>query len=213
MECVSGKMQRSPFPVGRTRANEVGQLIYSDVCGPMHVVTPSGSGFFVLFTDDYSGWRCVYFLKQKSEVAETFKAYTGMLRSETGHLIHTLWSDNGGEFTSHSFKNWLSSKGIRFESSAPHTPEQNGVSERANQTVVEACRCLLHAKHLPLELWGEAVANAVYTLNRVRNSISSLIHLKCGIMRSRTCRTCGSSGPYLLSIFQKLRGGSWTQKA
>jgi hypothetical protein len=172
--CVSGKMQRSPFPVGRSRAKEVGQLIHSDVCGPMHVATPAGSRFFVLFTDDYSGWRCVYFLKNKSEVADAFKEYMGILRSETGHLIHTLRSDNGGEFISHIFKIWLSSKGIRLETSAPHTPEQNGVSERANRTVVEACRCLLHAKHLSLELWGEAVANAVYTLNRVSNSISPI---------------------------------------
>jgi hypothetical protein len=112
--CVSGKMQRSPFPVHRSRANEVGQLIHSDVCGPMHVATPAGSRFFVLFTDDYSGWRCVYFLKNKSEVADAFKEYMGILRSETGHLIHTLRSDNGGEFISHIFKIWLSSKGIRL---------------------------------------------------------------------------------------------------
>jgi hypothetical protein len=49
-----------------------------------------------------------------------------------------------------SFKIWLSEKGIRFESSAQHTPEQNGVAERANRTIVEAGQSLLHAKHLPL---------------------------------------------------------------
>jgi hypothetical protein len=125
--CVSGKMQRSSFPVGRTRANEVGQLIHSYVCGPKHVVASSGSRFFMLFTDDYSGWRCVYFLKQISEVPETFKDYTGMVCSGKSHLIHILRSDNSGEFTSHSCKNWLSSKGIHLESSTPHTPKQNGV--------------------------------------------------------------------------------------
>ncbi len=113
---VSGEMQRSRFPVGWTRANKVGELIHSDACCPIHKVTPSGSRFFVLFIDDYSGWRCVYFLKQKYEVTETFKEYMGKFRSLTGHLIHTLRSDNGGEFTSHTFKNWLSSKGIRLES-------------------------------------------------------------------------------------------------
>ena len=66
-------MHRSPFPVGRTRATQIGQLIHSDVCGPMQVSTPKGYRFFVLFTDDFSGWRVVYFLKEKSEVPDHFK--------------------------------------------------------------------------------------------------------------------------------------------
>ena len=86
--CISGKMLRPPFPVGRERANNVGQLIHSDVCGPMHVSTPGGAKFFELFTDDRSGWRAVYFLKQKSEVAEYFKNFVNLLRSETGHTVH-----------------------------------------------------------------------------------------------------------------------------
>ena len=172
--CVAGKMHRSPFPIGRTRANQVGQLIHADVCGPMHVTTPNGAKFFVLFTDDFSGRRHVNFMKQKCEVADFFKEYVSILRSETNNLVHTLRSDNGGEFISTSFKSWLSEKEIRFESSAPHTPEQNGVAERANRTIFEARRSLLHAKHLPLDLWGEAIACAVYVLNRVINSISSV---------------------------------------
>ena len=165
--CMAGKMERSPFPTGRTRATQIGQLIHSDVCGPMHIETPNGARFFVLFTDDYSGYRAVYFLKFKSEVADHFKEYADHLYTETGQRIHTLRSDNGGEFTSQSFQEWMSERGIRAETSAPHTPEQNGVSERANRTIVEGARCLLHAKHLPLELWGEAISCAVYTLNRV----------------------------------------------
>lgn len=93
-------MHRLPFPVGRTRANQVGQLIHADVCGPMHVTTPSGARFFLLPSDDFSGWRHVFFLKQKFDVPEFFKDYVNLLRSETGNLIHTLRSDNGGEFMS-----------------------------------------------------------------------------------------------------------------
>ena len=68
-------MKRSPFPVGRERANKVGQLIHADVCGSMHVSTPGGAKFFVLFPDDRSGWRAVYLLKQKSQIAESFKDF------------------------------------------------------------------------------------------------------------------------------------------
>ncbi len=64
--CMFGKMQRSKFKLGRTKATQIRQLIHSDVCGPMHVASPRGSKYFVLFTDDFSGYRTVYFLKQKS---------------------------------------------------------------------------------------------------------------------------------------------------
>jgi hypothetical protein len=107
------------IPRRRTRADQTGQLIHADVCGPMHIPTPSGARFFVLFTDDFSKSRHVYFLKHKSEVPEFFKDYTSLLRSETGNVIHTLRSDNGGEFISSTFKTWLSDRSIRFESSAP----------------------------------------------------------------------------------------------
>ena len=170
--CAFGKMTRSPFPVGRARATQNGQLIHSDLCGPMHVASPKGARYFILFTDDHSGWRTVFFLKHKSEAFECFKNYAKQVHMETGNLIHTLRADNGGEFVNNFFQDWLAGKGIRLETSAPHSPEQNGVSERANRTIVEGARSLLHAKRLPLELWAEAIACTVYTLNRVSNKAS-----------------------------------------
>jgi transposase InsO family protein len=126
---MCGKMQHSKLKLGRTRATQIGQLIHSDVCDPMHIATPRGSKYSILFTDDFSGYRTVYFLKQKSEVADSFEDYVNILRTETGQPVHTLRADNGGEFTDYQFKEWLSTNGIRLETSAPHTPEQNGVSE------------------------------------------------------------------------------------
>jgi transposase InsO family protein len=58
------------------------------------------------------------------------------MRTETGQPVHTLRVDNGGEFTGHKFREWLSTNGIRLETSAPHSPKQNGVSERANRTIM-----------------------------------------------------------------------------
>ncbi len=107
------------------------------------------------------------FIRQKSEASELFKLFVIRLHSETGQRVHTLRSDNGGEYGGKEFNSWLSKKGIKHESSAPYNPEQNGVSERANRTVVESARSLIHMKKLPLELWAEAINCAVYTLNRV----------------------------------------------
>lgn len=60
--------------------------------------------------------------------------------------IHTLRTDNGGEYCNKDLSNWRLSKGIRHEFTTPHCPEQNGVAERANRTIREAARNLLHAK-------------------------------------------------------------------
>jgi hypothetical protein len=76
-------------------------------------------------------------------------------------------SDGGGEFVSNSFDNWLSSQGILHQTSAAHTPQQNGVAERDNRTTVEAVRTELHAKCIPLHLWPAAVHYTIYTQNRI----------------------------------------------
>jgi transposase InsO family protein len=177
----------------------------------MHIQTPGGAKFFVLFTDDHSEYRSVFFLKQKSDVTEAFKEYVSNLRSETGRLIHTLRADNGGEFIAASLKTWLSEKAIRLETSAPHSPEQNGVSERANRTIVEAGRFLLHAKHLPMELWGEAISCAVYTLNRVSNTTSAVTPYQ--LWYGTKPNISVFSDQSLLSTFPKQRDANWIQKA
>lgn len=170
--CAYGKMTRLPFPVGRVRATKIGQLIHSDVCGPMQADTPAGARFYVIFKDDFSQWRVVFFIKNKSEVFRLFITFVARLQSETKCRVTTLRSDNGGEYTSGEFEDWLADNGIKHETSAPHTPEQNGVAERDNRTIMEGARSLLHAKDLPLELWAEAVGCTVYILNRALTSTS-----------------------------------------
>lgn len=169
--CAFGKQHRLPFPTrGRTRADKIGQLIHSDLCGPMNHATPKGARFYVIFKDDFSGYRVVHFLKQKSEAMGHFKDFVAQCRIQTGHQVVTLRSDNGGEFTGESFSSWLRSEGIQHQTSAPYCPEQNGVAERDNRTIMEAARSMLHGRNLPPYLWAEAVNTAVYLLNRVSSS-------------------------------------------
>lgn len=82
--------------------------------------------------------------------------------------IHTLRTDTGGEFTGRSFRFWLSENGILLETSAPHTPEQNGVYETANRTIVEGSRCILHANEL-------ARANSLCSVWNKANSFNSVM--------------------------------------
>lgn len=117
-------------------------------------VVSGDSRYYVLFKDDFCGFRVVHFIRQKSEASKLFKLFVIRLHSETGQHVNTLRSDNGGEYGGKEFNLWLSKKGIKHESSVPYNPEQNGVSERVNRTIIESARSLIHIKKLLLELWA-----------------------------------------------------------
>ena len=165
--CALGKQHRIPFPRGKAkRANELLELVHSDLCGPMSVDSIGGGKYFLTFIDDKSRWTKVYILKSKSEVFETFREYKAEVENQTGKKIKTLRSDNGTEYVNHAMINYLKLHGIRFEKTVPYTPEQNGVAERSNRTVVEKARCMLEESNLDRSYWAEAVNTAVYLKNR-----------------------------------------------
>ena len=166
--CIYGKHHRLPFPTsGRTRGKKIGDLIHSDVCGPVSVSFSGGAKYFVTFKDDYSSYAVSHFIKQKSEVFELFKHFVKRVKVEIGNEVVCLRSDNGGEYVGKEFETWLLENDIRHETTVSYTPEQNGVSERLNRTVLESARSMLHFSSLPLELWAKASNCAVYLLNRV----------------------------------------------
>lgn len=89
-----------------------------------------------------------------------------MVENQTNRKIKRVVNDNGGEYVSNEFKEYLKTHGIIMDTTAPHTPEQNPISERGMRTTTERTRCLLDDSQLPLRFWGEAVATAVYLENR-----------------------------------------------
>jgi hypothetical protein len=169
--CVEGKMHRKPLKsVGEIRSNRRLQLIHSDVCGPMQTMSIGGCRYFVTFIDDYSRCCKVYFMKQKSETMDKFKEFQAVCTSECGERIGKLRTDNGGEYVSKEFEEYLKSQGIIHQTTVPHSPEQNGVAERKNRTLVESARSMLSHAGLPKKFWAEAVATAAYVGNRIPTS-------------------------------------------
>ena len=142
-------------------------LTHTDVCGPMQTKSFGGSRYFITFTDDYSRCCKVYFLKEKSEALEKFKEFKASVETESGQNIKALRADRGGEYLSEGFSCYLKKYGIRAELTAAHSPQQNGVSERMNQTLVEAARSILTHAGLSYAYWAEAVASAAYLRNRM----------------------------------------------
>ncbi|MCO5564150.1 hypothetical protein L7F22_017806 [Adiantum nelumboides] len=165
--CVLGKIHRFAFSQdGSVRATRKLQLVHSDVCGPMRTPSVGNSLYFVTFIDDFSRFCWVYPLKAKSDVFAIFQHYVSMVENETGCKVQTLRTDRGGEYMSDAFKDFLGKKGIKHQCTMPYTPQQNGVAERKNRSLMEMARCMLKAKSLPHKLWMEAVACAAHVLNR-----------------------------------------------
>ena len=165
--CTQGKLHRCSFPIsGATRASEPLGLVHSDLCGKVNTKSCGGAEYFLTFTDDKTRYVWVYPLKQKSDVFNQFLEWKAAVEKSSGHKVKTLRTDNGGEFTSTEFENYLKSEGVKHELTVPKTPEQNGVAERLNRTLVEAVRAMLIQAKLPQRFWVEALATAVYLHNR-----------------------------------------------
>jgi transposase InsO family protein len=140
-------------------------LIHSDVWGPTQNVSLGGSRYFVSFIDDYTRHTWIYLIERKNEVFDCFRDLKGFVENESGRKIRCLRSDGGKEYFSGQFNGYLQQMGIRREFSCRYTPEENGVAERKNRSIVEAARAMLEEKSWPKFYWAEAVRTAVYIQN------------------------------------------------
>ena len=172
--CVKGKMTKAPRHASGTRVSSAAtkplELIHSDVCGPMSVRSLSGSAYMVTFIDDATKYTHVSFLRDKGQVLSKFKEFVAMATnkfSPEGYTVQTLRTDNGGEYTSNAFRDYLALKGIIHEFTPPYTPHFNGVAERMNRTIVEMARSILLHSTLPTTFWAEAINFALHVVNRL----------------------------------------------
>jgi transposase InsO family protein len=165
--CVYGKQKRVRFlRVGKEKKNERLELVHTDVWGLAQVSSLGGSNYYVTFIDDATRKTWVYCIRQKSDVFDTFKKWKALVENETGKNLKCLRSDNGGEYCSKEFDDYYSYHGIRREKTVPRTPQENGVSERMNRTIMERARSMrLHAG-FPLQFWADVVDTVVYLINR-----------------------------------------------
>ena len=126
--CELGKFHKLPFVNDpKTPVSRIGELICADSWGPIKEKSLGGASYFISFKDDFSGSLHVYFMKRKSEGPAHLRLYSNMLLNQTGNHILTLRTDNGGEFVNNENKLWCEERGIRHETSAPYTPQQNGI--------------------------------------------------------------------------------------
>ncbi|GKA49409.1 putative ribonuclease H-like domain-containing protein [Tanacetum coccineum] len=143
------------------------QMLHMDLFGPTSVRSINHKTYCLVVTDDFSRFSWVFFLASKDETSGILKRFITEIENQLNHKVKVIRCDNGTEFKNREMNEFCGLKGIKREFSVARTPQQNGVAERKNRTLIEAARTMLADSLLPTVFWAEAVNTACYVLNRV----------------------------------------------
>jgi len=130
------------------------------------VKTHGGSSYFLTIIDDFSRRIWLYVSKNKSEAFQKFREWHTLIGNQHGPKLKVSRTDNGPEFVSEQFNEFCKKIGIKRHKTVPYTPQQNGLAERMNMTILERVRCMLLSVGLRKTFWGEATNTAAYLINR-----------------------------------------------
>jgi len=112
------------------------ELVHSNLCGPIKPSSNGGKRYIITFIDDFSRKPWVYILQEKSKAFATFKSFKALVEKEASCQIKALRTDRGGEFISHEFVKFCEIHGIKRQLTAAYSPQQNGVCEHKNRTIL-----------------------------------------------------------------------------
>ena len=147
--CALGKTPRGNFPKASHNSTTYPlQIVHSDICGPFPTKSMKNNyQYFITFLDQHTRYCMAFPLKRKSEAFDALKTYTLLVNNtfrSQGHRITALQSDNGGEYLSRQSKIFLQSMGISHRASVPYQPEQNGMTEGINRTILDSAESMRH---------------------------------------------------------------------
>jgi histone deacetylase 1/2 len=162
--CHCNKSHKLPFSTSTIVSSQPLEIIFTDVW-TSPILSHDGFKYYVIFVDHFTKYIWFYPLKHKSEVKDVFIRFKAIVETHFQNKIHTLYSDNGGEYI--ALRTFLATHGITHLTTPPHTPEHNGYSERRHRHIVETGLTLLSHASLPLMFWTHAFATAVYLINRM----------------------------------------------
>nr|GEU68112.1 hypothetical protein [Tanacetum cinerariifolium] len=171
--CQLGKSKKHTHKPKTENTNvEVLNTLHIDLCGPMRVQTINGKKYVLVIVDDYSRFTWVKILRLKDETPEIVIKFLQQIQVSLNKTVRYIRTDNGTEFVNKTLTEYYERIGIFHQKRIPMTPQQNGVVERRNRTLVEAARTMMILSKAPMFLRAEVVATACYTQNR------SLIHTR-----------------------------------
>ncbi|GKD14229.1 retrovirus-related pol polyprotein from transposon TNT 1-94, partial [Tanacetum coccineum] len=161
--CAMGKSKKkSHKPKSKDTNQEKLYLLHMDLCGPMRVASVNGKKYILVIVDDYSQFTWVKCLRSKDEAPDFIIKFLKMIQVRLKVPVRRIRTDNGTEFVNQTLREYYEKVGISHETSVARSPQQNGVVERRNRTLIEAARTMLIYAKAPLFLWAEAVATAYF---------------------------------------------------
>lgn len=168
VSCMKSKGQRLTFKHNRPRAIHKLENVHVDLRGIIRNTTVNDISYYMLFTYDYTGMKFIYFLKfkDKAPVFAAFEAFLAFAERQSNRKLECLTLDQGSVFFNSTFLPYCREKGIWLHETAPYAPEQNGVSERANKTVISKARAIIQHANIPINLCFEAVNTVIYLDNQ-----------------------------------------------
>jgi hypothetical protein len=143
------------------------ELLHIDLFGPIAYISIGGSKYCLVIVDDYSRFTWVFFLQEKSQAQDILKGFLRRAQNEFRLRIKKIRSDNGTKFKNSQIEGFLEDEGIKHEFSSPYTPQQNGVVERKNRTLLDMARTMLHEYKTPDWFWAESINTACYSINQL----------------------------------------------
>ncbi|GKA04295.1 retrovirus-related pol polyprotein from transposon TNT 1-94 [Tanacetum coccineum] len=153
--CERGKSKKASHPLKLVPSDHSKlELLHMDLCGPMRVASINGKKYILVIVDDYSRYTWVYFLHSKDETPEIIKKFIAQAQLNYKAKVCKIRTDNGTEFKNATLKAHYEKLGIMQQFSTARTPQQNGVVERRNRTLVEAARTMLIFSRLLEFLWA-----------------------------------------------------------
>ncbi|GJT70650.1 putative ribonuclease H-like domain-containing protein [Tanacetum coccineum] len=153
-------------------------MLHMDLFGPTFVSSLMNKKYCLVVTDDYSRFTWVFFLASKDETSGILKSFITEIENLVDKKVKIIRCDNGTEFKNRVMSEFCEKKGIKKEFSVARTPQQNGVAERRNRTLIEAARTMLADSKLPTTFWAEAVNTACYVQNKTsRNLMEDMLPL------------------------------------
>ncbi len=164
--CIFGKHKRVKFSTSVHTTKGILDYVHADLWGPSRKPSLSGARYMLTIIDDYSRKVWPYFLKNKYEAFDAFKDWKVMVERQTERKVKYLRTDNGMEFCSRAFEDYCRKEGIARHHTIPYTPQQNGVAERMNRTIISKARCMLSNAGMGRHFWAEAASTACYLINR-----------------------------------------------
>ena len=141
--CTLGKQHRLPFPKSDSKSSRTLELVHMDVCGPFQISSEGDAKYLATFTDDFSRLSEVLPLKQKSAVAEAVRTTMAKWETQTGNRLKAVRTDRGTKYVNKELNTYFQDSGTTHSTTSPYTPEQNGVAERFNRTLMEKVRPML----------------------------------------------------------------------